>query len=223
MAIEKIAPPLALPYRKNCMQFDFVKRLFAPATPSAKSGAALPRQGSEGKTLSIAPFQGQATELLRKVGAPALADVVVVRWNPRLRNTAGLAYPSRNLVLLNPRLAQFGPDEIDRTLRHELAHLLAHHRAGRKRIEPHGPEWRTACRDLGLPNESRTHDLPLPRHRVPPKHFYRCPNCELLVPRVRPLKRASACLKCCRTHNGGRFDARFRFVKIGAPASPPEA
>ena len=209
------------------MQFDFVKRLFArtaPApTPSAASiPSAAPSPSSPKRSISIAPFQDQAKDLLKQVGAVVLADLVTVRWNPRLRNTAGLAYPSRNLILLNPRLVQFGPAELDRTLRHELAHLLAHHRVGKKRIEPHGPEWRAACRDLGLPNESRTHDLPLPRHRIPPRHFYRCPNCELLVPRVRPLKRASACLKCCRAHNGGRIDARFRFVKVGAPAGPSE-
>ena len=32
-------------------------------------------------------------------------------------------------------------------------------------IAPHGAEWRQACRDLGIPNESRCHDLPLKRIR----------------------------------------------------------
>src|ERR1700687_2873461 len=41
-------------------------------------------------------------------------------------------------------------DEIERTLRHELAHLLAQFRVGRRRIAPHGAEWRRACRDLGI-------------------------------------------------------------------------
>jgi hypothetical protein len=27
---------------------------------------------------------------------------------------------------------------------------------------------------------------------------------------VRRIKRAVACLACCRAHNGGKFDARFR-------------
>ena len=48
------------------------------------------------------------------------------------RFTAGMAYPSRGLIHLNPRLREFGDDEVNRTLRHELAHLLAHHRAGRR-------------------------------------------------------------------------------------------
>src|SRR5207237_3228502 len=41
-------------------------------------------------------------------------------------------------------------DEIERTLRHELAHLLAQWRNGRRRIAPHGSEWSRACRALGL-------------------------------------------------------------------------
>jgi ribosomal protein L37AE/L43A len=40
--------------------------------------------------------------------------------------------------------------------------------------------------------------------------MYRCPNCRQEFPRVRRVRRAVACLACCRTHNGGEFDARFR-------------
>ena len=103
--------------------------------------------------------------MLERAGCPALAAKVRVCWNYRLRTTAGLACASEQLVTLNPRLIAFGMPEVDRTLRHELAHLLARYRAGRRRIEPHGPEWRQACIDLGLSNEKRCHDLPLPRRR----------------------------------------------------------
>jgi predicted SprT family Zn-dependent metalloprotease len=99
-------------------------------------------------------------------------------------------------------------------LKHELAHLLAHHRAGRRRISPHGPEWRKACTDLGLSDEKRCHTLPLPRREVPKRHLYQCPACGMAVHRVRPIQRPSACLPCCRKHNGGRYDERFRFVKL---------
>ena len=59
-----------------------------------------------------------------------------------------------------------GTGEVERTLRHEAAHLLAHWRAGRRRIQTHGPEWRQACADLGIPGETVTHTLPLaPRRR----------------------------------------------------------
>lgn len=152
--------------------------------------------------------------LLRGLGADALALEVKVRWNYRLQTTAGLACSRQWLITLNPRLIAFGMPEVDRTLRHELAHLLARHRAGRRRIEPHGAEWRKACRDLGLLDEKRCHSLPLPRRRVQPKHLYRCGNCKTEVWRVRPFRRAVACLKCCRMFNCGRYQDRFRFVKV---------
>src|SRR5205823_4961165 len=117
-----------------------------------------------------------ARALLRGIGCDALAARVQVRWNPRMRTTAGLARYADSLVILNPKLAQFGMDEIDRTLRHELAHLVAKFRAGRRRIAPHGVEWKAACRELVLPGEPRCHDLPLPRAQRRAKHFYRCPN-----------------------------------------------
>ncbi|HUE40544.1 MAG TPA: hypothetical protein VMO75_01315, partial [Chthoniobacterales bacterium] len=101
-------------------------------------------------------------------------------------------------------------DEVDRTFRHELAHLLAQFRVGRRRISPHGAEWREACRDLGIADEARCHNLPFVTKSLPPRYVYRCPNCRQEFPRVRKIRRAIACLSCCRKHNRGNFDPRFR-------------
>jgi predicted SprT family Zn-dependent metalloprotease len=201
------------------MQFDFLRRLFGKRLrPHGRE--ALP---SPAKAKVIAessdPLPDEARSLLRAAGAMALAERVRVEWDPRLRTTAGLAFPGRSLVRLNPRLRAFGEEEIRRTLRHELAHLLAHERAGRRRIAPHGPEWRRACADLGLPDEKRTHDLPLPRRTLARRHHYRCPACSETIARVQPLRRGSACLRCCRAHNRGRYDTRFRFERITPPLS----
>ncbi|MEI9896917.1 MAG: SprT-like domain-containing protein [Chthoniobacter sp.] len=162
-------------------------------------------------------MEAKARELLHALHYPELAKRVVVRWNSRMRSTAGTALVAKALITLNPRLCAIGESEVDRTLRHELAHLLAHHRAGRKRIEPHGPEWQQACRDLGLLDEKRCHTLPLPRRQLAARHFYRCPSCAQEVKRVRPFVRKTACLDCCRSHNRGRYDERFRFLKIPGP------
>ncbi len=159
-------------------------------------------------------LEGRARELLRALNCSDLATRVAVRWNPRMRSTAGSAFVAKALITLHPRLREFGDAEVDRTLRHELAHLLAHHRAGRRRIAPHGPEWQQACRDLGLHDEKRCHTLPLPRRKFTARHYYRCPACAQEVKRVRPFHRKTACLDCCRRHNRGGYDERFRFVKI---------
>lgn len=161
-------------------------------------------------------LENASRELLRNLGCIALADAVQVRWNPRMRSTAGTASYAKSLVTLNPKLREFGDDEVLRTLRHELAHLLARHRAGRRRIAPHGAEWKRACHDLGLDDESRCHNLPLPRRQVARKHAYRCPGCAVEIRRVRPFRRRIACLACCRKHNHGRYAEKFRLQKLPA-------
>ncbi len=162
-------------------------------------------------------LQEQARERLRRLGHDDLAAKVIVRWNPRLKTTAGLAHIHHSRISLNPGLIPFGMEEVERTLLHELAHLLARHRAGRRRIEPHGREWRQACADLGLPGEARCHDLPLPRRKVARRLLYRCRSCGKEVWRVRPFTRPVACLACCRMFNHGRFHDRYRLVQVETP------
>jgi len=157
----------------------------------------------------------KAREILYAVGAARLAGLVRVEWNPRLKTAAGRADSREKLISLNPRLSDYGEIEIDRTLRHELAHLVAQFRGGRRRILPHGLEWRSACLDLGIGDEVRCHNLPFPISVHAPRFFYKCPNCAREFPRVRRIKRAVACLTCCRAHNGGEFDARFRLKRVG--------
>jgi SprT protein len=148
---------------------------------------------------------------LLQLDLTGMSKVVQVQWNPRLRSTAGYArYPSW-IIELNPRLREF-EGQVQRTLLHELAHLLAYHRAGRRKIEPHGPEWRLACSDLGIPGESARHSLPLPRREVKRNYVYACAHCGAKAFRVRKFRRYSACRKCCDEHNGGVYDHKYRFV-----------
>jgi len=164
-----------------------------------------------GDALDLALF---AKAALVGLGLESLAAKLTVRWNSRMRSTAGLAYPSSSQIVLNPKLASFGWVEVERTLLHELAHLVAHHRCGRRRISPHGPEWRKACADLGMDNEARCHDLPLPRRKMVRRFVYQCPCCATKVERVRLFRRPAACLKCCQTHSGGRYDKRFNLARV---------
>ena len=178
----------------------------------------------EGRGYSGRDFvlEAKARQLLRDLGAGKLAREIRVEWNPRMRSAAGRADFRAKLISLNPLLLdhdlvsvnrQSGSD-IDRTLRHELAHLLAQFRVGRHRIAPHGPEWRDACRDLDIADEARCHNLPFASKSFPLRYVYRCPNCKQEFPRVRRIRRAVACLACCRSHNHGQFDPRFRLRLI---------
>ena len=171
--------------------------------PARQTAFALQLRGRD------AGLETEASELLRSLGATRIATEIRVEWDPRLKTAAGRADYRQKLISLNPRLVEH-PAEIDRTLRHELAHILAQSRAGRRRISPHGPEWQHACRDLGIADEKRCHTLPFPATRYAPRFIYRCPNCRRNFPRLRKIKRTVACLACCRAHNGGEFDVRFR-------------
>ncbi len=159
-------------------------------------------------------LEKQGREWLDRLGLHEGAMKLKVVWNRKLRSTAGYARWPVWCVELNPRLVEF-EGQVDRTFRHELAHLVAYARAGRKRIEPHGAEWRKACADLGIPDESARHTLPLPRSKQARNFTYQCPSCGVKVDRVKKFQRYTACLACCRKHNGGRYDARFQFVLMG--------
>ncbi len=173
--------------------------------------AATERRGYSGRDHAL---EEKSRTLLRQLGAAKLARDVRVEWNPRMKSAAGRADYRERLISLNPLLRDHGIEEIDRTLRHELAHLLAQFRVGRRRIAPHGPEWREACRDLDIVDEARCHNLPFATKAYPARFVYRCPNCRQEFPRVRRVRRVIACLACCRKHNSGDFHPRFRLKLI---------
>lgn len=178
-----------------------------PAPPPATGAVGLQLRGRD------AVLETKARQLLCSLGAKRIATELRVEWNCRLKTAAGRADYRQKVISLNPRLVEH-PEEIDRTLRHELAHFVAQFRARRRRISPHGPEWQQACRDLRIAGEKRCHTLPFPAKRHAPRFIYRCPNCRRDFPRARKLKRTVACLACCRAYNGGEFHVRFR-LKIG--------
>jgi predicted SprT family Zn-dependent metalloprotease len=191
-------------------QLEFV--LIGQALRLPKSGAATEAVALQARQRDI-DLETKARELLHSLRAARMANELRVEWNSRLKTAAGRADYQHKLISLNPRLFEH-PAEIDRTLRHELAHLLAQSRAGRRRVLPHGEEWQQVCRDLGIANERRCHNLPFPARRYTPRFIYRCQNCRQEFPRVRRIRRAVACLTCCRAHNGGEFDARFRLKLV---------
>ena len=142
-----------------------------------------------------------------------------VAWSRRMKTAAGLADWKNGAITLNPALKECAPGEIERTLFHELAHLLAHRRAGKERIAPHGAAWRNACHDLGIGGENRCHNLPFERKRLERKFLYRCPRCAKTIARARRMRAKAACLDCCKKFNNGRFDERFRLrLEKGRPS-----
>jgi predicted SprT family Zn-dependent metalloprotease len=144
---------------------------------------------------------------------PELARKVRVVWNPRMQTTAGRAWWPDRTIELNPKLRDCQPEELWRTLKHELAHLVAYERCGRRHIDPHGDEWQAACTELGIHGEKPFHTLPFKRRRMKRNHSYICPNCLGIIHRVRPIQRTVACYDCCRKFNRGAYHERFKLMK----------
>lgn len=180
----------------------------APVSPDTSS---YPRSGPDETLTRLAATFAENLEL------PDLAKSVSVKWNPRMRTAAGRAFFKTNSIELNPKLqslpGEIRSTEIINTFLHELAHLVSHTRAGKQRIQPHGPEWREACIDLGIPGEDRCHTLDFQPRRMKKRYAYECLSCGTVVKRVRKLKRNVACFYCCRAHSGGRFDPQFQLVE----------
>ena len=178
---------------------------------TARTVVAVWKRGPVGREPDL---ENRARELLRANDAGRIAGEIRVEWNSRLTSCAGRVDYRAKRISLNPLLVDHGPEEVERTFLHELAHLLAQFRAGRKRIRPHGREWRQACHDLGIGNEHRCHTLPLPVRRRLRRYLYRCPKCRRDFPRVRKIRRTVACLTCCRAHTRGKFDKRFKLTRV---------
>ena len=154
----------------------------------------------------------QSMQRLEECSDAVFAGKVSVVWNARMRSTAGRAFWPEAKVELNPKLIAISLEEVRRTLLHELAHLLAYHRCGRRKIAPHGVEWQLACADLGIPGERATHSLPLPRRQQVKRWRYSCPSCGEGAERVRKMKRYVACYPCCQKFNGGRYNKKYQLV-----------
>ena len=193
-----------MPRRTQQLELRWTPRLRSPTTAES------PRTKSEQEDSGLTAWCAEAA---RSLALNELARKVRVAWNPRMRTTAGRAWWPDRAIELNPKLKDCEPEEIWRTLKHELAHLVAYERSGRRRIDPHGPEWQTACADLGIPGELPYHNLPFKRRRMKRNHAYACSNCLAVIHRVRPITKAVACYECCRKFNNGLYHARFRLIK----------
>ena len=170
-----------------------------------------PQSGPDAFLTRLAAYYANEMEL------PRLAGRVSIEWNRRMRTAAGRAFYQTGQIELNPKLQDLPEDrrniEIFGTFLHELAHLISFARAKGKRIQPHGPEWKQACRDLGIPGEDRCHNLDFEPRKIKRRFAYQCEACGSVVERVRKLRRPVACYDCCKAHSGGGYDDRFRLVE----------
>lgn len=123
-------------------------------------------------------------------------------WDRANRRFGVTIYSTRTIRLSAP-LTELGDEaQVRNTILHEIAHVLAGHKAG------HGPEWRARARAIGCDAQRAAPG----REVTPPKWFLTCKTCGVRDGRMRRSTGNKACFACCTQHNNGRFDARFLMV-----------
>lgn len=142
------------------------------------------------------------------------ASKIQVYWNPKMRTTLGIAKYDELSIGLSPQLWNISTEEVQRALRHELAHLLAWKTRNKKEpFQNHGIEWKEACNALGIKGEKVFHDFPqIKRRKQHRKYKYICPVCKTALYRVRPIaKKLLACKACCVKHANGVYTQVYQF------------
>lgn len=118
----------------------------------------------------------RAEPLLR--GAARATPAVTVRCDLR-GATAGQAIfhaPDQWSIRFNPILAQGNlPAFLGEVVTHEVAHVVAVS-CNRRRVRPHGAEWRAVMTFLGIPDPQRCHSFSVPAagRRRQRRWTYRC-------------------------------------------------
>jgi predicted SprT family Zn-dependent metalloprotease len=173
----------------------------------------------------------QYFELLNRQHFEGLLALPILRWNARLRTSAGRFIPGgRQLFSASPPIIEIasylkheaeGEKLIVDTLGHEMIHYWLWMR---RRPYGHGAEFWTKMKLMGV---SRYNPVPKRRNF---KYVYQCGACAKEFPARRRLK-ALACAACCKAYNGGRYDKKYKLIfrrelapgeaPTGAASSPP--
>jgi hypothetical protein len=124
------------------------------------------------------------------------------RWDRAVRNFGCCRHHQRRITLSKILCALNAFAAAEETILHEIAHALAGPHAG------HGPKWVAQAKAIGCDGK-RCFSTPVAT--PPPKWVGRCPACGWSTRRNRRRPRG-ACLSCCRRHNGGFYDKRFKIV-----------
>lgn len=120
----------------------------------------------------------------------------------------GCCHYRKQKITLSRRLASLNNEnQVKDTILHEIAHAITFLKDNQR---GHGRHWRARCREVGC-NPQRCYNsdtVAAPKS----KWSLVCPKCGHTVTRHR-IRKKLACSRCCNTYSGGKWDARFVFVK----------
>ena len=153
---------------------------------------------AEARARALAQAQGWVAQACARLGVPAFAGEVALAFNGRFTARMGDAHLDRRLIRLSAPLWPRA-DEAQRraTVLHELCHLVAHARHGR-RIRPHGAEWCALMQALGVDPERCHHVDRTGLRRARSRQVARCACRTHALGAVRAdrLRRGTAIYRC---------------------------
>ncbi|MBU6154794.1 MAG: SprT-like domain-containing protein [Bdellovibrionales bacterium] len=133
-----------------------------------------------------------------------------IRWNPRLRTSAGRFIPDPSGCVIE--VASYLRDELDaeKLIRDTLGHEMIHYWLFVKNL-PYGHTslFHQKMEQIGVSRYN-----PVPKHR-PFKHCYECRGCGQRI-FVRKRLRLAACAACCNLHADGCYDPRFKLKLLAS-------
>lgn len=126
-------------------------------------------------------------------------DCWIFQWDNAKKRFGYCNYREKVISISAPLTLLNSADHFKDTVLHEIAHALAPSGAG------HNHRWKYIALAIGC-NGKRCYDGDV----VIPKMKYTtlCPNCGKQGQRNRQ-GRATACGRCCRQHNGGRYTEKY--------------
>jgi predicted SprT family Zn-dependent metalloprotease len=127
-----------------------------------------------------------------------------IRWNPRLRSTAGRFIPDPGACIIEIAAYLREEKQAEALIRDTLGHEMIHYWLFLRNL-PYGHTqlFHEKMREIGVSRYN-----PVPRHR-PFRHCYECGSCGQRV-FVRKRFPVAACAACCNRHSGGKFDQRYQ-------------
>jgi predicted SprT family Zn-dependent metalloprotease len=127
-----------------------------------------------------------------------------IRWNPRLKTSAGRFIPDRTRSIIEVASYLLEEQNAEHLVRDTIGHEMIHFWLWERKLPyGHTPEFHRKMEELGV---SRYNSVP--RHR-PFKYCYACSTCDQKI-FTRKRLRMAACAACCNALNGGVFHARFK-------------
>ncbi|MBC7397374.1 MAG: SprT-like domain-containing protein [Bdellovibrionales bacterium] len=127
-----------------------------------------------------------------------------IRWNSRLKTSAGRFIPDPEGVIIEIAAYLEGQDEGESIIRDTLGHEMIHYWLWQNQ-KPYGhtAEFREKMEAIGV---SRYNTVP--QHR-PFKHCYTCKSCDQKI-FVRKRLQAAACADCCNRFAKGKYHVEYK-------------